>query len=65
MTTRTSRSDLPPLSNARQDEPDDEHSDWIYLQSLEDDDYRPENMLACVILYCAILALAFLIWVTR
>jgi len=56
---------IPPLSNARQDEPDDEQSDWLYLRSLEDDDYRPESMLACVILYCAILALAFLIWVTR
>ena len=28
-------------------------------------DSRAENMIGLVILYCAILALAFLIWVTR
>ena len=65
--TPTFRGDamLKSLNQVSQDTPDDEESDWIYLDTLGDDDYRPENMLALVILYCSVLALAFLIWVTR
>ena len=44
---------LPSLNQVSQDTPDDEESDWIYIQTLEDDT-DPIRMWAWVILLCSV-----------